>query len=444
MLSKMITTKNAAQRPEPRSGHPNRSGATLEQTGRSGTRQENMAVNQNDDDKLDAMPDKQSLFPYFQPIIGAATGKIIGYEALARRRNDRGEIISAGNLFAATCIDDEVLIELDRSIRRKALQRFLHVPGNSYLTLNISAAWLDYVDDIKTLPTLQMLDELTIDRNRIIVEITEAKGDLNKLTEIVKIYRRHGLKVAIDDFGAGFSQLERVMAIKPDYIKLDMRLFKMATKGGIASDIVHLLTRLGTLNGCRIVCEGIETDDEFFFGLRCGAQFMQGFLFSEATPHFAPIDQYHRHIDSLRKKFFQKTLKSEKQKIKAINQIKYLVAHLQQALQTDFNLNELSEWPFEKSGILRFYLCNNEGTQISSNFNFYRGKWFEDPRQIGFNWSWRPYFYQLLALEQTQDSVRLVSSSRYRDFHTDQICKTLSIRLDEDRILSIDITADWN
>ena len=234
------------------------------------------------------------------------------------------------------------------------------------------------------------------------------------------------------------------MAIKPDFIKLDMRLFKMATKGGIASDIVHLLTRLGKLNGCRIVCEGIETDDEFFFGLRCGAQFMQGFLFSQATPHFVPTESYSRHIDSLRKKFLLKTIASEKNKIQAVSQVKSLIDHLQQALQTDFNLNELSAWPFEKSGILRFYLCNNEGTQISSNFNFYHGKWFEDPRQIGFNWSWRPYFYQLLALEQTQDSVQLVSSSRYRDFSTDQLCKTLSVRLDEDRILLIDITADWN
>lgn len=391
-----------------------------------------------------AMIDTQTLFPYFQPILGAASGRIIGYEALARRRNANGQIVSAGGLFSNPDIADEILIEHDRSVRRKALEQYIHLPENSYLALNISAAWLDYVDDLKALPTLQMLDALNINRSRIIIEITEAKGDLRKLTEIVKIYRKHGLKVAIDDFGAGFSQLERVMAIKPDFIKLDMRLFKMATKGGIASDIVHLLTRLGTLNGCRIVCEGIETDDEFFFGLRCGAQFMQGFLFSEATPHFAATGSYSQHIDSLRKKFLVKSTAYEKNKIQTVGKIKHLIERLQQALQTDFNLNELSEWPFEKSGILRFYLCNNEGIQISSNFNFYNEKWFEDPRQIGFNWSWRPYFYQLLALEQSQNSARLVASSRYRDFNTDQLCKTLSIRLDEERILLIDIMADWD
>lgn len=386
----------------------------------------------------------QSLFPYFQPILGAASGNIVGYEALARRRDENHRIVSAGGLFSDPEIANTERIEYDRIVRRLALEKFTLLPGNSYLAINISAAWLDLLDNFHAIPTLRMIDELRINQQRIIIEITEAQGDLHKLAETVKIYRKNGLKVAIDDFGTGFSQLERVMAIKPDFIKLDMRLFKMAVKGGIASDVVHLLSRLGKLNGCKIVCEGIETDDEFFFGLRCGAQFMQGFLFSEATPDFAPTEKYSRHIASLRKKFLQKTVESERKKISRINLIKNLIAQLQDALQHDFNLNELAEQPFEKSGILRFYLCDNQGTQISSNFNFKLGKWFEDPKQIGFNWSWRPYFYQLLALEQAETTSRPVASSRYKDFNTDQLCKTLAIRLDNDRILLVDITADWD
>ncbi|GAB4269122.1 MAG: EAL-associated domain-containing protein [Methylomicrobium sp.] len=387
------------------------------------------------------------LFPYFQPIVGAASGNIVGYEALARTYDPNRKIISAGMLFSNPEISDELRIEYDRHVRRQALEKFAHLPSTPYLAINISAAWLDYIDNINAIPTLKMIDELNIKHNRIIIEITEAKGDLYKLTEIVKVYRKSGLRVAIDDFGAGFSQLERVMAIKPDFIKLDMRLFKMAAKGGgIASDVVHLLTRLGKLNGCRIVCEGVETDDEFFFGLRCGAQFMQGYLFSQATADFSPVDTYKRHIASLRKKYFHKSLSHEKSKLGKIDLVKKLIDHLQEALQNDFNLNELAEQPFEKTGILRFYLCNNEGTQISSNFNFYNGKWFEDPKQIGFNWSWRPYFYQLLAQEQNDTKSRPipVASSRYRDFNTDQLCKTLSIRLDEDRILLVDIAAEWD
>jgi EAL domain-containing protein (putative c-di-GMP-specific phosphodiesterase class I) len=390
------------------------------------------------------MNQEKNLFPYFQPIVGIASGTIIGYEALARQIDANGGVTSAGELFSAPNIADEQLIEWDRMVRRQALQRFSQSNCSGYLTINISAAWIDYVSDVDALPTLLMLDEYHIDKSRIIIEITESKGDLNKLVEIVAVYRKQGLKVAIDDFGAGFSQLERVMAIQPDIIKLDMPLFKQATKGGIASDIVHLLTRLAKRTGCRIVCEGVETQDEFFFGLSCGAQYMQGYLFSPAQAEFKKSTHYQKQISALRKSFLANTLTKEQHKIQYIAKIKLLCEHLKKALETDFNLNELSAQPFEESGILRFYLCNNDGDQISSNFNFADGKWFEDAAQIGFNWAWRPYFYQLLALESEKDCHRIVTSERYRDFSTDVLCKTLSLRLDDDeRVLLIDIAAEW-
>jgi len=389
------------------------------------------------------MNQKKELFPYFQPIIGAASGSIIGYEALARQRDSNGRVISAGALFSSPDIAAEQLIAWDRMIRRQALEQFSQSNFNGYLTINISAAWIDQLADFNSLPTLLMLDEFDIDRSRIIIEITESKGDLDKLVEIAAVYRRHGLKIAIDDFGAGFSQLERVMAIQPDIIKLDMQLFQNAAKGGIASDIVHLISRLAKRTGCRIVCEGVETDEDFHFGLNCGAQYMQGYLFSPATAEFKEPLHYLEQISSLRKTFLKKTLAKEERKIQFIANIKDLIELLKQALETDFNLNKLSAHPFEKSGVLRFYLCNNEGDQISSNFNFADGKWFEDDTQFGFNWAWRPYFYQLLALESAKDSYRLVTSERYRDFNTDMLCKTLSLRLDHKSILLIDIAAEW-
>lgn len=389
------------------------------------------------------MNQEKKPFPYFQPIVGAASGAIIGYEALARQHDANDRVISAGGLFSSPDIATEQLIAWDRMVRRQALEQFSQSNFNGYLTINISAAWIDQLLDFNSLPTLLMLDEFKVDRSRVIIEITESKGDLDKLVDIAAVYRRHGLKIAIDDFGAGFSQLERVMAIQPDIIKLDMQLFQNAAKGGIASDIVHLISRLAKRTGCRIVCEGVETADDFHFGLSCGAQYMQGYLFSPATAEFKEPRHYQQQISSLRKTFLKKTVVNEERKIQFIANIKNLIELLKKALETDFNLNKLSAHPFEKSGVLRFYLCNNEGDQISSNFNFADAKWFEDATQLGFNWAWRPYFYQLLALESAKDSYRLVTSERYRDFNTDMLCKTLSLRLDDERVLLIDIAAEW-
>jgi EAL domain-containing protein (putative c-di-GMP-specific phosphodiesterase class I) len=390
-----------------------------------------------------AMNQEQKLFPYFQPIVGAASGTLIGYEALARQYDATGRVISAGELFASPDIAFEQLISWDRMVRRRALEQFSQSNYNGYLTINISAAWIDQLTDFNSLPTLLMLDEFNIDRSRVIIEITESKGDLDKLVEIARVYRQHGLKIAIDDFGAGFSQLERVMSIQPDIIKLDMQLFQSAAKGGIASDVVHLLSRLAKRTGCRIVCEGVETAEDFHFGLSCGAQYMQGYLFSPATADFKDPEHYQQQIRSLRKTFLTKTLAKEAHKIQFIANIKGLIELLKKNLETDFSLDTLSAHLFEGSGVLRFYLCNNEGDQISSNFNFADGKWFEDAAQLGFNWAWRPYFYQLLSLESVKDSYRIVTSERYRDFNTDRLCKTLSLRLDDERILLIDIAAEW-
>lgn len=389
------------------------------------------------------MDQDRKLFPYFQPIVCAANGNIVGYEALARQHDANGRVISAGELFSAPDIPHKQLIEWDRIVRRQALQQFSKLNDNCYLTINISATWLDYVSDFNVLPTLLMIDEFGIDRSRLVVEITESEGNMDKLVKAVDIYRKNGIKVAIDDFGSGFSQLERVMTILPDIIKLDMKLFQMAAKGGIASDVVHMLTRLARRTGCRIVCEGVETADEFFFGLNCGAQYMQGYLFSPAAAEFQNSTHYQKEIYTLRRQFLQTTIGRERDKIQFILEIKNLIEHLKNALETDFNLDELPTDIFYDSGVLRFYLCNNEGDQISSNFNFIDGKWVDDSEKVGFNWSWRAYFYQLRALEVTDDCYRVVTSDRYRDFSSDLLCKTLSLRLDDERILLVDIAAEW-
>ncbi|MDT8424860.1 MAG: EAL domain-containing protein [Methyloprofundus sp.] len=381
-----------------------------------------------------------NVFPYFQPVISVASGKIVGYEALARQYDNQGNIVSAGTIFSSTETPIEQLRELDREVRWMALQKFSQLEDKScYLTINISAAWIDYISNVNDLPTLDMLEKLQIDRSRVIIEITEGVANIDKLKAVVKIYRQHGLKVAIDDYGSGYSQLARVIAINPDIIKIDMGLFQLAVKGGIASDAVQSLTCFGKRQGCQIVCEGVEKMDEFLFGLDCGAQYMQGFLFSQAQPEFQPLETYQQHITSLRNKFLSRKLSSEQNKIQRFQAIEQLSYKLKEALQDDFNLNELSTWGFEDQGVLKFYLCNPEGTQISSDFNFQNNSWFSDAKKRGLNWSWRPYFYQSIALYNCGIDNQVAISESYRDYDSGLLCKTLSLSLDKERILMIDI-----
>lgn len=388
------------------------------------------------------MSPETSFFPYFQPIISIASGRIVGYEALARQLDEDNHIVSAGHLFGKPQLQAEELREIDRQVRWLALQKFVRLYEHTYLAVNISAAWINSLPDLRDLPTLKMLDRLNIDRSRIIIELSEGEVNLAKLKEVVTIYKRDGLRVAIDNFGSDLLQLERIIAISPDIVKINIRLFKKAIKDRIVSDVVQLLTRFGSRLGSQIICQGVETDEEFLFGLNSGAQFFQGFLFSAAQPEFQPSHQYQPHAISLRQKFVNKKIVEEHIKIDRMNTVKAIVYRLKQELQNDFNLNTLLNWRFEEAGILRFYLCMNNGEQISPDFNFSDGKWFNDARKIGFNWSWRPYFYQVLALGKLADLDRIVVSDQYKDFDTGMLCQTLSLHLDEERILMVDMKTE--
>jgi EAL domain-containing protein (putative c-di-GMP-specific phosphodiesterase class I) len=381
------------------------------------------------------------LFPYFQPIVSSASGEIAGYEALARQRDLSGNVKSAGELFLHPDISDSQLMDWDRCVRRQALQKFSTLKNDSYLTLNISATWIDYITNFNNLPTLMMLDEFEIERSRIVIEITETRGDPTKLLNAVEMYRKQGLRIAIDDFGAGFSQLERVIAIQPDIIKLDMRLFQNAARGGVETDVVHLLSRLAKRTGCRIVCEGVETNEDFLFGLNCGAQYMQGYLFSPATADFQEPRNYHLQISTLRNQFLTQALAKQEFKNQFNDRIRQLIYYLQdQVVDPDFSHEKLAPDLFENSGLLHFYVCDSSGNQITPNYNFTQNTWIADNKQLGFNWAWRPYFYEVLSFKA---NGRIIASERYRDFSTDMLCKTFVLRLDETRILLVDVIADW-
>ncbi len=383
-----------------------------------------------------------SFFPYFQPIISVASGRIVGYEVLARTRLPEESVVSAGDYFLRKDINESRLRDIDRHVRWQALKRYVELEEQCYFSLNISSAWIDSLSSMRDVPTLKMLEKLDIDRSRIIVEISEVEADLNRMKQVVQVYRRDGLRVAINNFGSGLFQLERVIAINPDILKINMRLFKRAVKGGISSDVVHLLTRFGKRLGSQVICEGVESEEEFLFGLNCGAQFFQGFLFAGASDNFLQPEQFVQHVAGLRKKFLSRKLAEEKAKAERYQAINDILYRLKEVLQNDFNINHLLDWQFEHYGILRFYLCNSSGDQVSPDFNFSQGKWFNDPRKIGFNWSWRPYFYQLQAQKNHQDGNLVVTSDQYKDFDTGQVCKTLTLQLDEERILMVDVTID--
>jgi EAL domain-containing protein (putative c-di-GMP-specific phosphodiesterase class I) len=196
----------------------------------------------------------------FQPFIDTATGRVAGVEALGRLRQADGSLQSVGPLFADPRRPAVQLRRLDRQIRDNALSRLHEAPSDWFLSLNISPRWITRLRHDESPPSLKQLQTYGIPAERIVFEITELSGDGQRLKDVVARYRDAGARIAIDDFGAGYSQLDRVLALQPDILKLDMRLFQAAARGGPSSDVVKALAQMAEKTGCWIIAEGVETE----------------------------------------------------------------------------------------------------------------------------------------------------------------------------------------
>lgn len=374
----------------------------------------------------------------FQPFIDTATGQIAGVEALARLRDAQGYLHSAGPLFADPKTPPTALRRLDRQVREQALMRFHDAPSQWFLSLNISPRWISRLRPEQALPSLKQLERSGIDPKRVVFEITELGGASQRLPGVVARYREAGARIAIDDFGAGYSQLDRVLALQPDILKLDMRLFQEAARGGPSGEVVKALAMMAEKTGCWIIAEGVETDAELDFALECGARYVQGYLFARPELAFFENDAFVDRFAQLRDRYVQQKLAERARLMGLRRQLAELFAALKDNLESDLPATLAA--PVAYPWLLRLYQCDRHGTQTTPNLEWRDGAWQADSRYIGHNWSWRPYFYQLLA--EGWEERRLILSSTYRDATSNQYCLTAGQFIDNgNRLLLVDIDA---
>src|SRR5690606_18038502 len=244
----------------------------------------------------------------FQPFIDTATGRIAGIEALGRLRQADGSLHSVGPLFVDPKVSPAQLRRLDRQMRDDALARLAEAPADWFLSINISPRWISRLRPRQPLPSLKQLARRGVAPERVVFEITELGGDGHKLSEVVARYREAGARIAIDDFGAGYSQLDRVLALQPDILKLDMRLFQAAARGGPSGEVVRALAQMAEKTGFWIIAEGVETEAELDFALECGARYVQGYLFARPEERFFAADAFVERFARLREQYVQRKL----------------------------------------------------------------------------------------------------------------------------------------
>jgi EAL domain-containing protein (putative c-di-GMP-specific phosphodiesterase class I) len=230
----------------------------------------------------------------FQPIVDLEASRVFAYEALVR--GPKGE--PAGSVLAQ--VTDENRYAFDQCCRVKAISlasRLRLAETGAMLSINFMPGAV-YSPEACIQLTLKTARECQFPLQNLIFEITEAEEvrDRAHLQKIVDEYRKHGFRMALDDFGAGYCGLNLLADFTADIIKLDMELTRKLEQRPAALVIVRQMVALSRELGSTLIAEGIESWQEYDALRTQGVRFMQGHLFAkpelEALPAFClPTDQ---------------------------------------------------------------------------------------------------------------------------------------------------------
>lgn len=222
----------------------------------------------------------------FQPIVDAVNKTVFAHEALVR--GPEGE----GAMSVLSRVNEKNRYSFDQICRVKAVKLASRLGMESLLSINFMPNAV-YKAEYCIRTTLAAAKTYNFDTRKIIFELTEDENlsSVEHLVSIIEAYQEMGFSTAIDDFGAGYSRYNIMMASPPDLLKLDMGLVRNVhdepNKQAVVAGIISMMERLGG----RIIAEGVETKEEYFWLRSQGIQLYQGFLF--AKPGFETLPDIH-------------------------------------------------------------------------------------------------------------------------------------------------------
>lgn len=225
----------------------------------------------------------ESLTSHFQPIIRATDRSIYGYEALIRGVDPKGDLVYPDILFSKSQRND-MNFQLDRLCRETALKTAAVKRINQKVFINFIPTSI-YDPEFCLSSTVKWANQLEFDPKNIVFEVveTESVKDKEHLKKILSYYRDQGFQIALDDVGEGFSNLNMLIDLRPDIIKVDRHIICDIDKNEFKQSVYQALYDISHKNGIEVLAEGVETIEEINTVEAIGVDYMQGYYFSKPT-----------------------------------------------------------------------------------------------------------------------------------------------------------------
>ena len=226
-------------------------------------------------DRVSRAVEGEGLVVVFQPIVDIATGVVVGAEGLSRFSLPP---IQPPDVWFREAAEVGLGIHLELAAVRAAAVQMDQIPADAFMSFNVSP---------DTLRSPMLIEALAnVPPSRVVIEMTEQMQyeDDGPVLQAVSDLRKRGFRFAIDDAGAGYAGLDRILRFEPEIIKLDRGLIASVDIDSSRQALIATLTRFADQIGCAVIAEGIESQAEMVALQSLGVRLGQGYHIARPAP----------------------------------------------------------------------------------------------------------------------------------------------------------------
>ncbi|MFB9278051.1 EAL domain-containing protein [Cohnella cellulosilytica] len=227
--------------------------------------------------ELERLLAESSIKSVYQPIVRLGDSKVFGYEALTRC--PEGSLFDGPLALFRFAEKNQMALALDRLARETAIRHSPALAAVQKIFINVTMSIINDPHFVSG-QTVRWLSERGMFPGQVVFELTERSSidDFDAAKKILAHYRSQGYEIAIDDAGAGYSSLQSIVELNPDYIKVDRSLVSLADKDEMKKHMLRTFVRFAKKMNIRTVAEGIERPEELRLLRAMGFDYAQGYL----------------------------------------------------------------------------------------------------------------------------------------------------------------------
>ncbi|WP_064092318.1 EAL domain-containing protein [Rossellomorea aquimaris] len=220
---------------------------------------------------------------HLQPIINLKDFRLYGYESLLRSSNPDNQINPA-TLFETASVTGFHSM-LDQKARQSAIEsRKGQIQTGIKSFINFLPSTI-YNPEFCLRHTFNIVNKYGVNPNDLVFEVVETEKieDINHLKSVLEVYQREGMKVALDDVGSGFSTIEMLTLLQPDYVKIDRSYINHCDSNEENQQFLERVLKISKELGIYVLAEGIEREEELTYCKNIGVDFAQGYYIGKPS-----------------------------------------------------------------------------------------------------------------------------------------------------------------